>query len=706
MSVEIIESYPNLRAVNYVLSMSFEQFRPYSLRWDNEKERKALFKRIHGMCEEIIRAKGLITRVYHYSLNTPSGLGGRLFGPTSIQSVPREIRGLLFKHTTDIDMKNAHPVILKYLCNKYDIKCPQLEYYINHRDEIIGIGPEREQKKCLYLKALNKDKVVPEIRDFSNEIIKIQKSLFSIQEFSDIIETLEAKQWNKGGSFLNKCICIYENKILECVRDFIYRKGFIVRCLAFDGLMIEGNHYENTNLLTELESVVNAKFCGLNMVFTFKPHDNSIVIPDNFHDGNSLVDGLKLSFVNVAKEFEKTHCKITNTGTYVERKQNRIIVRSPIQLKNSFGHMIYEERDKSGEIIQKNFINSWVCSNPNIRCYEDVGVFPKLGTCPPHYYNMWLPFEMESVEEYTHHQEGLDAVLNHLRILCGHEEPVFEYLKAWIAQMIQYPEVKSNCPTMISKEGAGKGTLLTLFKKMLGHSKVFETTNPSRDVWGDFNGQMADCYLVNLNELSKKDTIESAGKIKGLITDSTLTINNKGVNKYEIPSYHRFFGSTNSEEPWNTAFDDRRNWIIRCSDELIGNKEYFDNFYELMNNTNVIKTCYEYFKSIPGMDKFHKIPVPVTEYQKNLAEYSKSPIQLWLEHFAYTQDDVVVFTSSELYAIFDAWLKESGFKHEINSLQFTQRLARMKIDGISTVHTRVCKSKEFDFKRIRAHLFK
>jgi ABC-type enterochelin transport system ATPase subunit len=50
--------------------------------------------------------------------------------------------------------------------------------------------------------------------------------------------------------------------------------------------------------------------------------------------------------------------------------------------------------------------------------------------------------------------------------------------------MIQYPERKSIIPSLISKQGAGKGTFLSLMSKMLGQEIVFETTDPSRDVWG------------------------------------------------------------------------------------------------------------------------------------------------------------------------------------------------------------------------------
>ena len=66
MSVEIEEYYPRLLEFYYLLSLTYEQFRPLSLRWDNEADPKALFKRIHKMCEEIIIAKGNITRIYKY----------------------------------------------------------------------------------------------------------------------------------------------------------------------------------------------------------------------------------------------------------------------------------------------------------------------------------------------------------------------------------------------------------------------------------------------------------------------------------------------------------------------------------------------------------------------------------------------------------------------------------------------------------------
>jgi hypothetical protein len=74
---------------------------------------------------------------------------------------------------------------------------------------------------------------------------------------------------------------------------------------------------------------------------------------------------------------------------------------------------------------------------------------------------MWRPFDMELyTKPYIENDEALKFILNHIKILYNNEEVVYDYLIKWIAQMIQFPEVKTVVITMISNEGAGKGTFL------------------------------------------------------------------------------------------------------------------------------------------------------------------------------------------------------------------------------------------------------
>jgi hypothetical protein len=257
--------------------------------------------------------------------------------------------------------------------------------------------------------------------------------------------------------------------------------------------------------------------------------------------------------------------------------------------------------------------------------------------------------------------------------------------------MLKYPSVKSVCPTLISKEGAGKGTLLKLLRRMMGKNKIMETTTPSRDVCGDFNGRMNSSFLINLNELSQKETKESEGKIKGLITDDVLTINQMGLDQHDVVSYHRFIVTRNNEEPLKTKKGDKRNFIIRSSDELCGNKDYFDELYDMLKDDNVIYTMYNYFIDLPDLDKFNLLSIPTTEYQKDLQIINMCPIEHFMKDWTslnidFKNEDNKPFKTILASSLFKEFLKypeKNKIIYEINNVKFSVRLTRMNINGVS-----------------------
>lgn len=723
MSIEITESYPSLRPFAFILSMSYEQFRPYSLRWDNEQERKDLYTRIRKMCDEVIRSKGSITRAYHYAFNTPAGMGGRLFGPSSIQAVPREIRGMLMQHTTDLDMTNAHPVILRHLCRKYFITHSQLNHYIENRDELIGTGEDRDEKKRLYLKALNKDKLVPEVKDFSKEIMAIQKQLMNIPEFSGIAETIEGKKWNKSGSYLNKCLCIYENKILQCVKDYLTSQGHTIRCLAFDGLMVDGNHYHNAQLLLDIEQVVNSQFEKLDIKFAYKTHDTSIVIPANFneHAKNENND----EYLLWKQEFEITHAKIIDRSSFIKsvKDQNGFLieVRSMTErdLIVSYKHISYNEpkETKTGmTTVKKPCIQRWL-TDDTMLTYNEMGVFPPPLVCPPTHFNIWTPFyaEMlpfsstvkmtpEVLEEYNLKTE---LIMKHISILCNHDPDDTLFMKKWIGQMLKYPALKTVAPTLISKQGAGKGTLMYLLERMIGPNKFLETTDPAKFVWGNFNELMVNKFLVNCDEMDYKAQNECEGKIKGLITNNNLTINPKGVKSFTIQSYHRFILTTNNEVPVKTDKDDRRNKIIRSSDEKIGDSQYFIDIRAAIDDDTVVRMVFEQLTSLDGLDLFHTERIQQNEYQKTLAEATVSVPEKFMRHLTATNMHIKekVFTAEDMLCTFAAWRNMNEFKYECNSATLMRNLKLLKLcpNWYSTVKTTTCNKTRIDFDALKQH---
>jgi hypothetical protein len=710
--MEITERLP-LKKLHYLNTWTFKQYKQYAnSSCKNDEERKVQFNILKRFCANHIKAKGEIIRLYSYTENTPIEVGGRLFCAYSIQGLSKSVRGFLMKHTTDIDMKNAHPTILKYLCHENDIQCPNLEYYINNRDEVVRNIPDG---KNVFLSSLNNDKLNNKIqnkffKDFDKEMKHIQKQIYELPCYNHIVKTVPTnKAYNWMGSGINRIMCVYENKILQSVLSVINHKSIEIGALMFDGTMPYGNYYDDAQLLVEIEAKVDEDFPNLNMKFSYKEHNNDIVMPEDFEIPEKIVVEKMQTFEKVSNEFEENHCKIVNKSIFIKELKDDIIVMSKPQIKASYENIVYEQIKDTvlGEAIQEcNFIDDWLRNNKKQRCYEDIGIYPTGLDCPKTHFNLWRNFAMESVTEYTPKKEESNILLHHIKILCNHEEEVYNYVICWIAQMIQYPAVKSICVALISKEGAGKGTLLDLLGKMLGEKKILETSNPTRDVWGDFNGQMSQAFLVNLNELSKKETQDAEGKIKTLITDPRLTINNKGVNQFPIVSYHRFLVTTNNEEPMNSKKDDRRNLICRSSDEKIGDVEYFTKLRELIEDQDVVKTCYEYFKSIPDMDKFKSIPIPKTEYQNNLKELSVSPIELWLKHFTLQNIDKeeVEMLGVKTLEKFNYFCANNGIEYNVSSQKLGVRLSNMKLEGIKKGnHTRQGETKIFDIKFLKEH---
>lgn len=399
----------------------------------------------------------------------------------------------------------------------------------------------------------------------------------------------------------------------------------------------------------------------------------------------------QLSYEKLKERFEKIHAKIINKSLFIKQTEDNIIFMKENGMTTSYKHLKYYQPkyNKENEFIcmeSKSFIKSWY-EDPDIKKYEDMAIYPPPLVCPTNIFNLWKPFAITKYKDnYVKDEEGLQMFKDHMKILCGNNEEVTEYIIKWIAQMFQYPATKTIIPTFISDEGAGKGSLIELLSRLMGYTKTLVTTTPSRDVWGSFNGLMSENFLVNLNEMSKKETIEAEGKIKGLITDPQLTINKKGIDPYTIQSFHRFITTTNSEDPIKTKKGDRRNLIIESSNEKCNDNEYFKNLRVKLENIDVMRTIYDYLMSIENLNNFHSIPMPKTSYQNDMKEQNRCFYDRWIEDYIRKYQDENVenleLKGDSQFKLFKEWCITNGINYETSSIKMALGIKRLNIEGI------------------------
>ena len=719
--MEVVERFREID-IQYLDSLTFDEVCSYIRSSMNSKEKKIYYNQIKSLCKSNIKAKYIIKRLYSHSFKYQDLHEGRLFSGSCIQGMSKIIRGFLCKGiTTDIDQANSHPTILKYLCDKHNIPCPNLTYYIDNRDKILAdMNMTRDEAKTLFLCSVNKDKLNRKekndfFKGFDKETKIIQNKLLNLDDYKYFKDCIPLdKTYNKNGSAINRLLCKYENEILQTMVNVIRKKNIEIHSLMFDGLMVYGDYYNDETLLNDIKIEVNNKYDGLNMNFTYKEHADEIKIPKHFivNDVDNLVNKLKndpLYYDNYKIEFEKKHAKIISQSQFISynsytnsyqyfKKQNMLDSYEHIKVK------VIKQDAKTDDynIVEVAFIQTWL-KDSNIRSYDDIEILPPPLKCPSNIFNLWTGYDMEKIENYEKDEEAIEFFKNHLKIMCNHDEVVTNYILNWVGQMIQYPAIKPGVvPTFIAKQGAGKGSINNLIIKLLGKSKTLYTSTPSQHVWGNFNGLMINSIFVNLDELKKKEFNGSDDVYKSLITEPSIVINQKGQKQKTLNSFHRILNTTNNGNALYFPKDNRRDLVTQSSNELIGNNDYFDKFYAYLDNVDAMKSVFEYFNSIPNLDKFRNIKKPKTKYQEDMEEESIDPIESWLRNFIknnYKETDIEV-SKSTLYLSFNAFIKKYYPDNKYSKTNFCKQLIALNVDGITERRTSVKRYVEMNIETV------
>ena len=173
----------------------------------------------------------------------------RYYGDSScLTYLKKEIRNSIMpKNIKDIDMINAHPVILNYLCKKNNVDCNILKNYIENRELILSsFSEERKSVKELFLSILNGGfkKIYSDnkqtnnyLKLFENEIIKIQNYFYTNDKrYLDI-------DYNYKGKNLSRIILDIENQILQIMINYFISKNVNILTLEYDGLKIYTDKY-------------------------------------------------------------------------------------------------------------------------------------------------------------------------------------------------------------------------------------------------------------------------------------------------------------------------------------------------------------------------------------------------------------------------------------------------------------------------------
>jgi hypothetical protein len=160
-------------------------------------------------------------------------------------------------------------------------------------------------------------------------------------------------------------------------------------------------------------------------------------------------------------------------------------------------------------------------------------------------------------------------------VICNENKVSFDYLIEYLAHCLQSPEQKPGvCVVLLGGQGTGKGVFFQLLRKIWSHTTLL--INDMDGVTGRFNAALEKNFLVCMDEALFVGDKKALDRLKSLITESVIRIEEKYQPSRSIESFHRFFAASNHDQFTTLEKDDRRFFFLRVSSSRQQDTEYFE----------------------------------------------------------------------------------------------------------------------------------
>ena len=649
-----------------------------------DAEMNTYIKNLRQYLRLSISKNGCVSQTYKYQKGMEQVQAGRIYvNHFGVQSLQSKVRGFLCNDIyNDFDMTNCFPTLLLWFCKNYfpDLPIKYLEAYVKNRDSLLK---SFNTTKVAVIVQMNTDtRYIGNnklLKKLSREFGQIQTAFWSDTE-NELLQQVDKdliKTTNKKGSFLSRILGIIENEILqEVTKKFDDNIGVPY----YDGAFINANldiqeTLETLNKITE----------DYEVKWTHKPHktlnievcDNEDIFSDEDEDEPENLYGHEfISYEDLKKIFEETgkstHSVIQTPIMYVKQyydyysydNKKRKVLRHEMytqsQLTELYRNLYYQElkmtSDGKGgffETIQDcKFITSWL-DDADRKTMLKIDFVPesKFKICPDDVYNIFKGFQSRIIPNNNPEaKDVIDRFINHISLLCGHEEKATNYVLDYISDMIQNPHSLPMVALIFkSKQGLGKDLMINYIEKMLGEEYVFRTSDITRDIFGTFNPAVRGKLLVQFNELQGREGFAHKERFKDFITADKLNINEKNVKQFTIKNSIRPIVFSNNLNPIEIPADDRRFVVLKGGDLLPEEKrnDYYNPLFDNLNNPVAIDYLYSYFmeRDISQLDL--KRQRPITQAYKNMKDSNTPPLTKYLYELLTSEESLVPMKESK-----------------------------------------------------------
>jgi len=235
--------------------------------------------------------------------------------------------------------------------------------------------------------------------------------------------------------------------------------------------------------------------------------------------------------------------------------------------------------------------------------------------------NLWTGWGVEPK------QGNWSLLRKHIReTLAAGDGSVYQYIMNWLAWAVQHPgEAAEVALVFIGERGSGKGTLGKALSKIFGQHAL-HLSSPEH-LTGRFNAHLRQCTFLFADEAYGPKDKSAEGTLKRLITEDTLTIEQKGRDPIEVPNLLHVMMASNNEWVIPAGAHERRFMVQRVSEVHRQDPAWFGPLYNQMREGGYAAMLFDLLAR--DLSDWHPRDIIHTEALTEQQEESLSPLDEW-----------------------------------------------------------------------------
>ena len=355
-------------------------------------------------------------------------------------------------------------------------------------------------------------------------------------------------------------------------------------------------------------------------------------------------------------EFEEEICVINNPLCFYRTPKiprvitenstlgdiNQQITESALTtMKRNEKYLKRKEDKKTGKISyeKESFIKEWLDDEKRLT-YEGLRFEPKgLTELESKYYkNIFNGFQAERIEltadvDYTR----IQPILDHIKVvLCNNNQEHYTYVLNWFSRIIQDPTNRPQTGLVFysPEHGVGKNIFTNYFANEILGVDLSVSARNIEQIFGRFNGLLAKCMFLIVEEASG-DLKKFMEDLKNCITEPTITIEKKGIDRGTYRNFLNVLFNTNNQDIFDINDRDRRFVILIVSAIKKGDENYFKELADIMKNKQITALFIKYLREEVKCDwttaQFQKYR-PITEAYKKQQSLSAKNYMKFISH--------------------------------------------------------------------------